>query len=66
MKTYTVYRVTNPNSYASYKPLIRKGKPVTFKLEADAEKWLEVNPPKSTARPVSTFEVRRTIKGLKT
>ena len=50
MKTFTVYRVPNP-TYVTYKPVIRKGKPVTFKLKADAEQWLVENPYTGTARP---------------
>ena len=61
MKTFTVYRVPN-QFYVTYKPVIRKGEPVTFKLKADAEQWLIDNPPKSTAKPQPTYEVRRTIK----
>lgn len=64
MKTFTVYRVPHP-FYVTYKPVIRKGKPVTFKLKVDAEKWLLENPYKGTARPAPTFEVRRTIKAYK-
>jgi len=62
MKTFTVYRVPN-QCYVTYKPVIRAGKSVTFKLKADAEQWLLDNPPKSTAKPQPTYEVRRTIKG---
>jgi hypothetical protein len=61
VKTFTVYRVPC-QFYVSYKPVVRNGKPVTFKRKADAEQWLIDNPPKSTAKPAPTFEVRRTIK----
>jgi hypothetical protein len=64
MKSFTVYRVPN-SSYVTYKPVVRKGKPVTFKLKVDAENWLLANPYKGTARPAPTFEVRRTIKEMK-
>jgi hypothetical protein len=65
MKTWTVYRVENENACggARYKPVLRSGKPVTFKKKPMAEKWLVENPPKTTAKPAPTFEVRRTIKG---
>lgn len=62
MKTFTVYRVPNA-SYVTYKPVIRAGKSVTYKLKADAEQWLLDNPYKGTSKPAPTFEVRRTIKG---
>jgi len=63
MKTFTVYRVTN-QFYVTYKPVIRNGKPVTYKSKALAEMWLEMHPPKSTSTPPATFEVRRTIKEI--
>ena len=62
MKTFTVYRVEAEPYYTRYKPVIRAGKPITRKRKADAEQWLIDNPPKSTAKPQPTYEVRRTIK----
>ncbi len=60
-KSYTVYRIRGAY-YTTYTPVIRKRKPVTFKLKADAEQWLIDNPCKSTAEILPTYEVRRTIK----
>ena len=58
---YTVYRVSNPFN-VHYKPVIRKGQPVSFKTKKEAQKWLDENPPKTVAN--AKFEVRRTIKSV--
>ena len=59
MKTYTVYRVTGAPYNTSYTPVIRDGKPLTYRYKKSAMGWL--GSMKSSV-PETTFEVRRTIK----
>lgn len=61
---YTIYRIRDKH-YIDYKPILRNGKPVQFRTQAEGEKWLEANPPKSSAQHKPTFEVRRTIKQVR-
>jgi hypothetical protein len=60
---YGVYRIRD-QFYVSYTPVVRDGNPVQFKTEKEAETWLNMNPPKSTAQNKPTFEVRRIIKDV--
>jgi len=58
---YTLYRISD-QFHVRYKPVLRNGKPITFKTQKEGDKWLLLNPIKTTAKHPVTFEIRRTIK----